>query len=202
MPAPALLAEPRRHDRHPNLVVELLVDHRTEDDVRVGVSGIGDRLGGLVDLPQREVRAAGDRQQDRARTLHRGVQQRRRCSLQRRIDRARLADAHPDAKQRAARLAHDRADVGEVEVDQTRERDEVGDALHALAEHVIGHAERLGHRGLLVEDRQQAVVGHDDQRVDLVGQRADAVLCLLAAARALEVERLGHDCHRERAEFA
>src|SRR4051812_42176489 len=52
--AAAGIAVARRHDRHPHLIVgELLVDHRAEDDVRVGVGGIGDRLGGLVDLPQR-----------------------------------------------------------------------------------------------------------------------------------------------------
>src|SRR5436305_10472037 len=31
-------------DGHPHLVVELLVEHRSEDDVRVGVRGLRDRL--------------------------------------------------------------------------------------------------------------------------------------------------------------
>ena len=38
-------------DRHPDLVLELLVHHRAEDDVRVGVRGRRDGLGRLVDLP-------------------------------------------------------------------------------------------------------------------------------------------------------
>ena len=82
------------------------------------------------------------------------------------------------------------------------QRDEVGDALNALAQHVVGDPERLDHRGLLVEHAQQPVVGHDDQRVDLLGERGDAALGLLAAAGALEAERLGHDRDRERADFA
>src|SRR3954447_11604307 len=56
----ARLPEAGRDDRHPDLVVELVVDHRPEDDVRVGVRGLGDRLGRLVALPQREVAPAGD----------------------------------------------------------------------------------------------------------------------------------------------
>ena len=49
---------------------------------------------------------------------------------------------------------------------------------------------------------EQAVVGDDDQRVDLLGQRVHAALGLLAAPRALEAERLGHDRDRQRAHFA
>src|SRR6185312_13557636 len=54
------------HDRHPHLVLDLVVDHGPEDDVRVRVRRLGNRLRRLVDLPQREVAAARDRQQDRA----------------------------------------------------------------------------------------------------------------------------------------
>src|ERR1019366_6247356 len=65
--ASALVAVAGGHDSHPHLVVEVLVDHGPEDDVGVGMGGLGNRLGGLVDVPQGEVRAAGDREQDRAR---------------------------------------------------------------------------------------------------------------------------------------
>jgi GAF domain-containing protein len=64
------IAVARRDHGHPHLVDHLLVDHRAEDDVRVRVGRFGHRLGRLVDLEQREVAAAGDRQQDRARTVH------------------------------------------------------------------------------------------------------------------------------------
>ena len=45
-------------DRHPALLVDLVVDHRAEDDVGARVSSLGDGPGRLVDLPQREVATA------------------------------------------------------------------------------------------------------------------------------------------------
>src|SRR5215204_5322194 len=130
------------------------------------------------------------------------LEQRRRDRLRRGVDRALLALAHADAEQRRAGLGHDRAHVGEVEVDQARQRDQVGDSLHALTQHVVGDAERLDHRRLLVEHRQQTVVRDDDQRVDLVRERLDPLLGGLRAARALEAERLGDDPDGQRAELA
>ena len=56
---------------------ERLVDVGAEDDVGVGVRGLLDHLGRLADLDQRQVRAARDREQDRARAVDRGLEQRR-----------------------------------------------------------------------------------------------------------------------------
>ena len=75
--AAARAAEARRDDRHPDLAGEPLVDGRAEDDVRVVGRGLADDLGGLVDLEQRQVVAAGDREQDAARADDLGVDQRR-----------------------------------------------------------------------------------------------------------------------------
>ena len=62
--------------------------------------------------------AAGDREQDRAGALHRGLEQRRGDRFFGGEDRAALAGAHADPEQRPAGLGHDRPHVGEVEVDQ------------------------------------------------------------------------------------
>src|SRR5881396_3772114 len=70
---------------------------------------------------------------------------------------------------------HDRLHVGEVEVDETRHRDEVADALHALAEDVVDDAECVHHAGALLNDLQQPVVGDGDERVDLVHELGDAL---------------------------
>ena len=78
--------------------------------------------------------------------------------------------------------------------------DDLGDALDALAQHVVGHHERLWHRRLLVADREQAVVRDDDEGVDLARQLRDALLRLLAALGALEAERPRDDGDRERVE--
>src|SRR5690348_18117487 len=57
--------------------------------------------------------------------------------------------------QSRAGVVHDRAHVREVEVDQARDRDQVGDALDTLAKHVVRGAEGLQDRGPALDDRQQ-----------------------------------------------
>ena len=91
-----------------------------------------------------------------------------------------------DAHQRRAGVAHDRAHVGEVEVDDAGDGDQVGDPLDALAQDVVGELERLGERRLLLDHLQQSVVLDHDQRVDLVGELVDADLGLLRAPPSLE----------------
>ena len=66
--------------------------------------------------------------------------------------------ALPDAHQRRAGVLHDRAHVGEVEVDQAGDRDQVGDALDALAQDVVGLAERVEDARAALDDRQQPLV--------------------------------------------
>src|SRR5215208_311146 len=164
---------------------------RAEDDVGVGVRGLGHGLRRLVHLVEREVATARDRQEDRMRAVHLGLEQRRLDRMRGGIHRARLARAHADPEQSGAGLGHDRSDVREVEVDQARERDQVRDALDALAQDVVRHAERLHHRRLLVEHAQEPRVRDDDQSVDLLRQLLNPALGLLAATRSLEAERLG-----------
>src|SRR3712207_9381393 len=78
-----------------------------------------------------------------------------------------------------------------VEVDQAGDGDQVGDALDALAQDVVGQAERVEDARAALDDRQQLLVGDDDQGVDLLGQAIDAVGRLTAALSALERERTG-----------
>ena len=56
--------EAGRDDRDHDLVAEPLVEARAEDDVGLRVGGLLDRLGGLLDLEQRQGRRAGDVPQD------------------------------------------------------------------------------------------------------------------------------------------
>ena len=88
--------------------------------------------------------------------------------------RAVLAGGEADAHQRRAGVGHDRAHVGEVEVDQAGHRDQVADALHALAEDVVGDPERVDHRGRAVEHLEQAVVRDHDHRVAGCAKLLDA----------------------------
>jgi hypothetical protein len=132
-----------------------------------GCAGLLDEARGLVDLEQAEVRTALDGQQDAVRAVDARLEQRARDGRFGGLDRAVLAAGRADAHERAAGALHDRLDVGEVEVDQTRRRDQIGDALDTGEQHLIGRAERVEHADVLVADRQQPVVRDGDEGVDL-----------------------------------
>src|ERR1044071_3372331 len=68
-------AEAGGDDGHPNLVFELRIDIGAEDDVGVGMGGFADQFGRLADLNQGEILTTGDREQDRPRALHGGLEQ-------------------------------------------------------------------------------------------------------------------------------
>src|SRR6185312_6170395 len=138
--------EPGRYDGDAHLVAERVVDHRAEDDVGLGVRRLLDERRRLVDLEQAEVRTARDGQQHALRAVHRGLQQRRVDRLARRLHGAPLTARGADAHQGATRAGHDALDVGEVEVDQARRGDQVGDALHTGQQHLVGGAERVHER--------------------------------------------------------
>ena len=179
-----------------------LVDHGAEDDVGVVVGRVGDDARGLVDLVEREIRAAGDVEQDAARALDGAVQQRRADGhggrLVGAIVSARLAHAHD----RRAGVLHDGAHVREVQVDETRDGDEVGDALDALAQHVVGVAEGIDDRGAALHGAEQAVVRDGDDRIGGLAQAVHAVSRLLAAFVTLEGEGQRDDGHGQGTDLA
>ena len=100
-----------------------------------------------------------------------------------------------------AHAGHGGLHVGEVAVDDAGDGDDVGDALHALAEHVVGDAEGLEEAGVL-GDGEQLLVGDDDHGVDAVEQLLHAALGLRHAALAFEGEGPGDDGDGERAHLA
>ena len=122
-------------------------------------------------------------------------------SLGRSIERTVLAGAVADAHHCRARILHDGADVGKVEVNETRNGDQVGNALNALTQRIVGDAERIEHGGLLVDDFEESVVGDDDERIHLLGEQIAALLCLIATQTTFETERLGDDADRKSADF-
>ncbi len=80
-------------------------------------------------------------------------------------------------------------------------RDQVGDALDALAQDVVGLLEGVEHRRAALDDREQPLVGDHDQRVDVLAQALDAVVGLAAALGALELERPRDDADGQRADL-
>ena len=118
-----------------------VVDDGAEDDVRLRVGGLLDHLGRLVDLEQAEVAAAGDVEQDAAGALDVDLEQRAHDRLPWRPRRRGSRRCRRRCPSCCCRLAHDRLDVREVEVDEPGHGDQVADALHALAQHVVDDAE-------------------------------------------------------------
>src|SRR5579875_2018917 len=178
-------------DRELHLVLHARVDHRAEDDIRLGVRR-------LVDLVQGQVGAAGDVEPHAARALHGDVEQRAGDRRPGSVGGTVVARAAADGHQRRARLGHDGLHIREVEVDQAGLGDQLRDALDALPQHIVHDHEGGLQRGPLLDHLQQALVGDSDQGVDLVLQARQALLGNLATAGALEVERLGHHCHGQR----
>ena len=138
-----------------------------------------DHFRGVVHLEEPQVLATGDVQQDPGRAIDRLLQQGRGDRGLGGLGAAILAGGVADAHQRRAGVVHDRADVGEVEIDKAGNGDQVGDALDALPQHVVGLAEGVEHRGAALDDRQQALVGNHDQGVDNLAQARNAIASLL-----------------------
>ena len=111
-----------------------------------------------------------------------------------------LADANAHMGQ-AARF-HNGAHIGKVQIDQVRHGNEVGNALNALAERIVGDAEGLGDAGALGDHRKQPVVGHDHEGIDIRLEALDAGLGVLHALTAFKHEGLGDHADGENAHIA
>ena len=109
-----------------------------------------------------------------------------------------LAGAH----HRLTHFGHNRADIGEIEIDQPRHDHQVGDPANPRIEHIVGHLEGVGEGGLLVGHAEQVLVGDDNQGVDIALQLIEPRLGDTHAMHALELERLGHHADGEDALLA
>ena len=185
------------------------VDHCAEDDVAFGVGTGPDHLSGFVDLEEAHVFPAFDVEDDRAGAFDRHIQQRAFDRPAGCLARPIFACAPTDRHQGGAAVLHDRLDVGEVQVNQTRDGDQLADPLDALAQDVVCHAEGLFDTGGLACNLQEPVVGDGDQGVDRALQGLDRVFGVAPALGSLEgkgardhanrqgallARDLGHDC--------
>ena len=149
-----------------------------------------------------QLAGAGDVDEDAARAVDgAGLEQRRGHGRLRSFDGAILARADGGAHHRVAHAGHGGLHVGEVAVDDAGDGDDVGDALHALAQHVVGDAETLEEAGVLGH-REQLLVGNHDHGVDALEQFLQSALGLLHAALAFERERARDDGDGEDAHLA
>ena len=127
-----VVAQSCRDHRDPELVVEVIVEDRPEDDHGVGIRSRADHLRGPLDFAHRHPGRPGDVQQDRSRA--------REVVVEQGIGDGRLGRRHgpvrthrrADARRRHPAVLHDRADVGEVEVDETGHRHDVDDCARTV----------------------------------------------------------------------
>ena len=190
--------DPRGNHGHPDPPLETLIEGRAEDDVRILVHFVADPVGGLVDLEQGDVVAGGDIDQHTLGAAHGGiVEQRIGDRRLRGLDRAAFTLGFAGSHHRLAHLAHHRADVGEVEVDQARHHHQIGDPANARMEDVVRHLESLGKGRLLIGDPEQVLVRNDQQRIDELMQLFEARLGDLHPVGAFELEWFGDHAHRQ-----
>ena len=192
-----------RNDRYADLAIEIGIERRAPDDVRIFVDQFTDVIGRLVDFEQLHVLAADDRDDDALGAGHRhAVEQRIGDGALGSFESAVVAFAFAGAHHRLAHFAHHRTHVGEVEVDEPRHDHEVGNRPHALLQHLVGKHECFLEGRFGLGHQEQVLVGDDDQRIDVLLQLVDARFGRAHAARAFEQERLGHDADGQHALLA
>src|SRR5207245_4538659 len=91
---------------------------------------------------------------------------------------------------------HDRLDVIEIEVHETRMRENLRDAVEGAYEHVVRDLERRI-QGETRDELKEFVIRDHDNRVRKVPELLEAVLRVLRADRALRPERKRADRDRQ-----
>ena len=182
----------RGNDRYPHFSFKRRIHGRSEDDVGVRVDFFADPVGRFIDFEQRHVRAARDVDKHAARALHRHVIQKRIrdggfCGETCAVFAVTFAGAHHGF----AHLAHDRTDVGKVEIDQTRDNHQVGNAADAGMKNLVRHGKGVRKRGLVVGYPEKVLVGNDNQRIDVLLHFLNAGFGDAHPVYALELERFG-----------
>jgi len=183
----------RCDDRDSDLAFKIGIKRTAPDDVGVFVDQLANVIGRLIDFEQLHVFAAYDRDDHALRALHaHPIEQRIGDGLLGRVERSVFAFAFAGAHHRLAHLAHHRADVGKVEIDQPRHHHQIGDRTDALLKHFIRQLERFFEGRLSLGHQEQVLVGNDDQRIDMMLQLLNARFGSAHAAGAFEQEWFGH----------
>jgi hypothetical protein len=115
---------------------------------------------------------------------------------------ARFSPAQPNAHEGRPGASHNGFDVGEVDVDEARHRDELGNALYALSENFVDNGKSLEERSFFIYQLQEPIVMDGDDGVDFINQLVKSALRHLPALRALETEGFGNNRNGESTRLA
>src|SRR5947209_20360564 len=117
--------------------------HRTEDDVGLRMRGAADHVSGFVDLKECQVHTASDVEEDSTRPTDVDIEKGAGDSLLGGIERTGFTSGLADSHEGRACRGHDGLDVGKVQVDQTRNGNQVTDTLNALPKDVVSQTKGL-----------------------------------------------------------
>ncbi len=98
-------------------------------------------------------------------------------------------------------ICHDTANVSKVEVDETRDSNEVGNTGNTKLQYLVGHIECIINGCVFISDIEELVICDYDQGVNILLDLADTTLSVHRTARAFETERTGNNCNSQDAEF-
>ena len=92
-------------------------------------------------------------------------------------------------------ILHGGTNIREVQIDQTRTGDQVGNALYALTQDAVSHTERFLHGGALVSHSQQFIIRDRDQCINILLEQSDTCFSRAHFLCAFKTERLGNDAN-------
>lgn len=100
-----------------------------------------------------------------------------------------------------SRVLHDGGNVCEVQVDEARNGDQLGNVLNCLTQNAVSDLECVLEGDLLLGYILQTLVRDDNEGVYILVQLFDAAQRLLKTLLALECERTGNNADRQGAQL-
>src|SRR5581483_9479335 len=196
------VAEAGGDDGNLDLFLHFFIQHSAKNDVGIFMGGTLNNGGSFVDLRQAQGTRSGNVNQDAARSINStGFEQRGSNRRLRRLDGPALTPCRGGTHYSETHTRHDGFHIGKVAVDDSRDGDDVRDALDSLAQNVIGNAERLEEAGVLGHG-QQLFVGDHDHRVHAFDELGQSFFSLLHAPLAFKSKGLGDNAYGKSAHFA
>ena len=102
---------------------------------------------------------------------------------------------------RQTRTLHDRADIGEVDVDLRLLSDQLAYALDTLAKYIVRLVKGVEEGYLFIGKQLKTLVGDNDKRIRYLCKALNTALCLSHSLLSFEIERLGYDTDGKDAEL-
>ena len=98
-------------------------------------------------------------------------------------------------------ICHDTANVGKVEVDETRDSNEVGNTGNTELQNLVCHIECIIDGCVFISNVEELIIGNYDQGVNILLDLTDTTLSVHRTARTFETERTGNNCDCQDTEF-